>query len=68
VNEIFDLSFFSKLSTIGLAQKANKELKDCYQLLQDNISKHLTLEVNLKTYEDTPVTLQNGEVWIFYIF
>uniref|UniRef100_A0A914LMP4 Uncharacterized protein n=1 Tax=Meloidogyne incognita TaxID=6306 RepID=A0A914LMP4_MELIC len=50
-----------KLSTIGLAQKAAKELKDCYQLLQDNISKHLTLEVNLKTYEDIAVTLQNGE-------
>ncbi|CAK5057727.1 unnamed protein product [Meloidogyne enterolobii] len=57
-----------KLSTIGLAQKASKELKDCYQILQDNISKHLTLEVNLKTYEDIPVTLQSGETHKLFKF
>nr|CAD2130992.1 unnamed protein product [Meloidogyne enterolobii] len=57
-----------KLSTIGLAQKANKELKDCYQILQENIAKHLTLEVNLKTYEDIPVTLQNGETHKLFKF
>lgn len=55
-------------STIGLAQKANKELKDCYQMLLDNISKHLSLDVNLKSYEEIPVTLQNGETHKLYKF
>lgn len=64
------LFFFSKLvnnlhsdlTAEEIAVKGAKEMEECYNILLTNIAKYITINVNLKTYEDVLVTLENGEV------
>jgi len=44
-----------------LLASGEKEMQNMSQVLVDELSRHFSLRVDLKTYEDMPVKLENGE-------
>ncbi|KAL3079610.1 hypothetical protein niasHS_013892 [Heterodera schachtii] len=51
----------SSKSPRTIAEEAAHEMEQYFQALNNALIKHLSLNVNLKAYEDLSVTLENGE-------
>lgn len=49
-----------------IVNEAIKEMEKLEHILDEELAKHFSAKVDLRIYEDIPVTLDNGEVVIYF--